>query len=266
MKLTLPSSYSKYSGVARVIFGLQQHLFDVRKLLSTLTILLTMSSVGLSQSLALEYQLTTRFLGNVVTETYSSLASPLAKVDTLIRREVAHASTRMMDPELQTDPFIAIDYTVGQNVYTATYFNRERIVKDNIVPLQYVPHDSSRVLLSLPTKMAKVKLGGRDYTVWYTEKLGLLGGIHKFFGLPGYVLAADSDDGLVSMRATKISMSPQAVNYAAFVSRFTDTLTYAAYREEFQEWLEDTKRYLRSMEDEETTYELNVGLVELIEE
>ncbi len=55
-------------------------------------------------------------------------------------------------------------------------------------------HGETKTILGYSAQKATTHFAGRDYTVWFSQAISIPDGPYKFFGLPGLILEATSDD------------------------------------------------------------------------
>jgi len=225
-------------------------------------LLLFCSAYG--QGYILTYVQETNFLGNTIHEIFESNNTARFKFDRRTSKEVVYASETYMDLGIDDKippPFIYTDYLEGEVTSQYVYGSNYELVSDEIPRLEWTAIAESKEILNMQCAAAKVTFRGRTYVVYYTSDLGITGGVYKFTGLPGYVLAAYSTDGLVSFETTqikklaKIDIKPPEFSKAV--------IAYPAFVDIYTKWQDKITRMLKAEEDEETTYEISFNTIEL---
>jgi GLPGLI family protein len=70
-----------------------------------------------------------------------------------------------------------------------------------------ISFDSVKIIGDYSCYLAKGKVKGRNYTVWFAPKIPVKCGPWKLWGLPGLIIEAESDDGLYKWALTSLKPS-----------------------------------------------------------
>ena len=90
-------------------------------------------------------------------------------------------------------------FRILKNPVTGVVYHHLRIVVDNYhytenPKFNWQIHNETKTILGYSTQKATTQFGGRSYTVWFSPVISIPDGPYKFFGLPGLILEATSDD------------------------------------------------------------------------
>jgi len=113
--------------------------------------------------------------------------------------------------------------------------------------------DSVKTIESYTCLMAKGFVRGRNYIVWFTPDIPVSAGPWKLWGLPGLIMDARSDDGLVSISLTSLKQTdllPQRPTVK-------NTVTPAEFKAQLNEALKKFTRKIQGLAIDRNT-EVNV--------
>ena len=109
--------------------------------------------------------------------------------------------------------------------------------------------DSVKTIENYTCLMAKGHVRGRDYTVWFTPDIPVSAGPWKLWGLPGLIVSARSDDGVVG-DITMISLKQTDNPPQEPVVK--ETVSHEEFKSLFQEGIKKFRRTLQSLATSET--------------
>lgn len=104
------------------------------------------------------------------------------------------------------------DYTTNNIFYNTIILNKEVFVNDKINAFDWKLNLVPVVYNNLHCSIANVNHRGRDWTVYYTLEIPFQGGPWKFFGLPGMIVYAKSDDGNYIFELTDYKVEKENIN------------------------------------------------------
>jgi GLPGLI family protein len=105
---------------------------------------------------------------------------------------------------------VFIDRAVGLVYYKTEYRSspiRTFILKEEIPSIDWIIMKETRKIGNLQAIHAKGVFGGRTYNVWFTPDIPLPFGPFKLGGLPGLILEAYSEDGIVKYKFERFESS-----------------------------------------------------------
>jgi GLPGLI family protein len=150
---------------------------------------------------------------------------------------------------------------VNQPIFTKVFIIKE---KTPLVEWEFL--DERKEILGLDCQLAKVKFRGRNYSLWVTNELGVIGGVWKFVGLPGYVMAAYSDDSQISIEVTSVSESAEKVpNISILIDKNPHKIvSWTEFVEKYKFAGNNLKRSYAADSDGDIEYSFNVSQAEII--
>jgi hypothetical protein len=105
---------------------------------------------------------------------------------------------------------VFIDRGSGVLYYKTNYRSsptRTFILKEKIPSIDWIIMKETRKIGNLQAVHAKGVFGGRTYNVWFTPDIPLPFGPYKLGGLPGLILEAYSEDGIVKYKFERFESS-----------------------------------------------------------
>jgi GLPGLI family protein len=105
---------------------------------------------------------------------------------------------------------VFIDRSSGLVYYKTDYPlypNRIYILKEKIPSIDWIIMKETRKIGNLQAIHAKGVFGGRTYNVWFTPDIPIPFGPYKLGGLPGLILEAYSEDGIVKYKFERFESS-----------------------------------------------------------
>lgn len=141
------------------------------------------------QKIQMAAWMTTGADGSITSIDMSKGNAPMKRVDTYIlkdfgKKEIAVYDSWAHEPGRYTEPFAEMEWEIEG--------------------------DSTRTVLGYECVMARTNYHGREWRAWFTPEIPVQDGPWKFHGLPGLILAAESDSDM-TMTATGIETSDTAI-------------------------------------------------------
>lgn len=141
------------------------------------------------QKIQMAAWMTTGADGSITSIDMSKGNAPMKRVDTYIlkdfgKKEIAVYDSWAHEPGRYTEPFAEMEWEIEG--------------------------DSTRTVLGYECVMARTNYHGREWRAWFTPEIPVQDGPWKFHGLPGLILAAESDNDM-TMTATGIETSDTAI-------------------------------------------------------
>jgi GLPGLI family protein len=115
-----------------------------------------------------------------------------------------------------------------------------------------ISFDSTQIIGDYPCYLAKGKVRGRNYTVWFTSKIPVKCGPWKLWGLPGLIIEAESDDGLYKWALTSLKPSDIRPKKPKI-----GTITPERYKNEAENAISKLSRQIRSLSGNDIEMSLN---------
>jgi len=158
-------------------------------------------------------------------------------------------------------PFILKNFTNKSIIYNQPILTSLKFIKEKL-PLQvWSLKDETKKIKSLLCKKAVTTYRGRTYTAWYTEEIPVIGGPWKFDGLPGLILEASSNDGVLKIEATKIEKKDDMA-LTKFIVKKDEIISWEEYCDIYKKVIERIKKNFKADSDSDVEYNLNINLVE----
>ncbi|SNR14374.1 GLPGLI family protein [Tenacibaculum jejuense] len=158
-------------------------------------------------------------------------------------------------------PFVQKNYKNKEIVYNQPIMSSIKFVSDKLPIQTWKLENKTKKIKSFTCKKAVTTFRGRTYTAWYTEDIPLIGGPWKFDGLPGLILSVSSDDGVLSIEATKIQRKNIA-NIIHFNYKQDKLISWKMYCEKYRKVIERIRKNLKADTDPDMEYDLNINLIE----
>ena len=117
-------------------------------------------------------------------------------------------------------------------------------------------NDSIKSIENLTCLMAKGSVRGRNYTVWFTPDIPVSAGPWKLWGLPGLIVDASSDDGVVKQISIVSLIKTDSLPEEPVV---TETVTHNEFKTIFHETVNKFKRTVMSFKVSDTA-EISVSM------
>ncbi len=86
------------------------------------------------------------------------------------------------------------------------------VIKDTLASIDWHITERMDTIGGLYCRLATGRFGNRNYKVWFAPEVPLPFGPYKLWGLPGLIVQAQSDDGMVAFYLTRISRIPAGKN------------------------------------------------------
>jgi GLPGLI family protein len=107
---------------------------------------------------------------------------------------------RSLDKNYYLDEEIIIDFK----------FQNKFVIKDELrKPKWTIVSDSMKMIDSYTCLLAKGFLCGRNFTAWFTPDIPVSAGPWKLWGLPGLIVSARSNDGVVNYHLSSLKKTDQ---------------------------------------------------------
>ena len=169
--------------------------------------------------------------------------------------ELDDESTSYSKP-LSTFNFRSLDknYYLDEEILVSP--KEKYIVKGELIKPEWtILSDSVKIIENYTCLMAKGHVRGRDYTVWFTPDIPVSAGPWKLWGLPGLIVSAASDDGVVK-EITMISL--KQTDLAPVDPLVEKTITPKEYRVLYQEAMNKFIRKIRSLSEGSSVVDANI--------
>jgi GLPGLI family protein len=230
--------------------------------------ILLLPLTGKAQQYEISYSLTTKFNGEQNRIEYQQLISN-KKSYALYRAGANNSPENARNVDFSDpNPNSYVIYLPQEKSITYTAFIQSEIfiVQEQTPLFTWKKKEGTRLVQGQSCDEFKVSFRGRDYTLWVTTDLGVIGGVWKFVGLPGYVMAAYSDDGEVAYEVEALQITEQSIpNLDNFVKK--DFTKITSWEEYTKEWLETNKKlekYFQAESDDEVELSHQIFSVEII--
>jgi GLPGLI family protein len=127
-------------------------------------------------------------------------------------------------------------------------------VKDTLrQPEWTVFFDSVKIIGDYSCYLAKGKVRGRNYTVWFTPKIPVKCGPWKLWGLPGLIIEAESDDGLYKWALTSLKSS----EIRPEKPKTKGTVSPEKYKNDAEDAIRKFSRQVRSLSENDVEISVN---------
>ncbi len=120
----------------------------------------------------------------------------------------------------------------------------KQVISHKNYRIQWSLTDNVKEILGYRCQEAKGRYGCREYTAYFALDIPLSDGPYKFDGLPGLILEVISDDGTVTINATKISQSDKKIENT-FTGK-ANLIDFEASRKKYQLRYEKMQAYMQS--------------------
>ncbi|WP_192821920.1 GLPGLI family protein [Rufibacter sp. LB8] len=234
------------------------------RLLLTLLTIYFYSFLTNAQQYEIEYNHTITFDDLVTRAVYKLTATHEASYYIKLKSEQeARNGTELINANTGAIPFVYKDYLQKQTRYNQPMINKVFFIKDEL-PLQtWKLASETKQIKSFKCKKATTTFRGRKYTAWYSTDISLMGGPWKFDGLPGLILAVASDDGVLSIEATKIEKKPlKPLPVSTF--KADEAITWDAYSLQYKKAMSRIKKSMQANAEPDVELTIKPNLVEII--
>ncbi len=159
--------------------------------------------------------------------------------------------------------------TTNQLYHYAPILNKDfYILEDNITgQFRWTIHDSiQKIILGYECKYATCQFRGRDYQVYFCDKLPFNTGPWKLTGLPGTILEASSKDGMYKFQSYKIAIN---INPVAIINPYSNGkikfMNFIEHKQLLVKKLQDLQMKAQSEEKEaDVQYSFKDNSIELL--
>jgi len=133
-------------------------------------------------------------------------------------------------------PFCVKNYNENVVYLNEGLFNQLFYIKDSLHSMKWELTNQKNVILNEQCFSAKTNFRGRSYTAFYAPSIASSDGPWKFGGLPGLILAVQSDDNIFQYSAVKIISNfmgklekpdinkHKYINWMEYIKTFTATI------------------------------------------
>ncbi|EGV44014.1 GLPGLI family protein [Bizionia argentinensis JUB59] len=101
-------------------------------------------------------------------------------------------------------------------------FLKPFLVKDSMNIFNWKINENKKEILGYSCQQATVHYRGRNYTAYFTTEIPFQTGPWKFYGLPGLILEAESDDGVLKLNINKIAINTTTTTTTDIVNPYLD--------------------------------------------
>jgi GLPGLI family protein len=115
-----------------------------------------------------------------------------------IKREANDSIGRLYYQSIEKKQLVFRDFILIDNVFKPV------IVEEDIPAFNWQFTNETKNIGKFSCNLAKSNFRGRNYNVWYTMDIPTSFGPWKFYGLPGLIVEANSDDNSVSFILKKV--------------------------------------------------------------
>ncbi|MGQ1944594.1 GLPGLI family protein [Ornithobacterium rhinotracheale] len=104
------------------------------------------------------------------------------------------------------------NYLTDSLIYNYTLFNKEKYIYDKLDRMQWKIEEGEIIdCMGFKCQKATTENRGRKWEVLFTNDLNFNAAPWKFYGLPGVILSAKTDDGFFNFKAVKINVLPENI-------------------------------------------------------
>ena len=158
-------------------------------------------------------------------------------------------------------PFVSKDFSTKETIYNQPIINSVKFIKDKLPMQVWSLKKESKKIKNFTCKKATTSFRGRNYTAWYTEEFSIIGGPWKFDGLPGLILSIVSDDGVLTIEATKIETKTN-LELAKFDLENQKPITWKDYCVKYKKVIQRIRKNMQADADYDVEFDMNINLVE----
>lgn len=159
-----------------------------------------------------EYRIFTKAIVNVdlgtllVSNDYSYYSSQFQKK--IKNGKIDESESIQVNDEVEVFSEIIIDRkknVLTEKLFEERFLKKKYAVFEDLPKMKWKLYNEKRKIGNYDCKKATTLFRGREYIVWYTEKIPISLGPWKFNGLPGLILAAEDISGMYKWEAKLIS-------------------------------------------------------------
>ena len=153
----------------------------------------------------------------------------------------------------QTDSIgklVYLDFRDGKFITREIFQSQPFIVPDTVPHIKWQIGSEKKTIANLECITATGKFRGREFIVWFTEKVPVNYGPWKLCGLPGLILEAKSKDNEVCFIAETIRIPAPVGGKIKAPTNGQQLADYAAFRKLQDKKASDYTRFLQSMGSE----------------
>jgi GLPGLI family protein len=242
-------------------------MFRTKTILLILIAIFCSGEIIISQQYEIVYSLRTSFSSGQNEFVYNQLIS-----NDISYTEFDNDATNLLkSQDLSYDktapkPYVLYLPEEGHITYTAYVQSKNFILREKTPLVDWKMTGEKKYILGHSCQKATTSFRGRLYSLWLTTELGVIGGVWKFVGLPGYVMAASSDDGEVEYSVQSIKLSDKAIpNKESIVGDNQNIITWGEYETLFKKYRKRLEKYIAAESDEDIDMTLKQERVEIIE-
>lgn len=158
-------------------------------------------------------------------------------------------------------PFVIKDFSTKKTIYNQPIINSVKFIIDELPMQVWTLKNETKKIKSFTCKKAITTFRGRNYTVWYTEELSIIGGPWKFDGLPGLILSVSSEGKVLNIEATKIEKKSN-LELTKFDVQEEKQINWEDYCVKYRKVIERIRKNMKADSDPDMEYDININLVE----
>lgn len=129
-------------------------------------------------------------------------------------------------------------------------------LSDNTYKIKWEIKPEIKTILNYECQLARGKLRGRMYSVYFTSEIPIKNGPYKFDGLPGLILEVSSDDKCVLFIARSITMSNEEIANPFLDKPF---ISWEIFSKNYKKYFDKMNSY---KPEEDVTYSIHNRTVE----
>jgi GLPGLI family protein len=136
--------------------------------------------------------------------------------------------------------------SLSEYYFTGPYM--KDIVKDDIYKINWDLINEEKLILGYQCQKAICTFRGRSYEAFFAKTIPISNGPFKFDGLPGMILAINSVDGTVHIKAKSVTI----LNEAEIVNPYknTNNITWIDFKKKYKTYYNSVINYKSSLESE----------------
>jgi GLPGLI family protein len=236
---------------------------------NSLTLLLTVYLFSINiingQSYDIEYLMSIDYGSSQVHTTYLQIISNEGSYALEVGSEYTSVY-KMLPPSNQEKQFVL--YLPHKSVIynNQPIFSKIFIVKDKTPSMKWVMKPDTKDILGLKCQLAEVEFRGRKYNLWISTDLSVVGGVWKFVGLPGYVMAAYSQDQKIAIEVKSITPSMKEIVTIDEILKENknEIVSWDSFEAKFRHTVEKLKKSYEAESNSDIEHSFEIFQVEII--